>query len=61
MPTPGAEMSTSGQKLENDALVSMLSTAPTVIVSGHAAGINELAVVFALPAATTATVHLVAA
>lgn len=53
MPTPGAAISTTGPKFENHALFTLLSTAPTVIVPGHAAGIKVDALTPALPAATT--------
>ena len=52
MLTPGANRSTQVPKFENDARVSVLSVAPTVIASGVAAGEKVHASADELPAAT---------
>ncbi len=51
-PTPGANRSRHGPKLENDALASLVSVAPTVSAFGVRAGDCEHAVVLLLPADT---------
>src|SRR3989442_13676660 len=54
--TPGAKMSTQGPKLENDAMLSLMSVAPTVSASGALAGeVLQASGAPELPAATAYT------
>ena len=54
--TPGAKISTHSPKLENDARLSNLSVAPTVIASGADAGDAVQASAREFPAATTVAI-----
>src|SRR6266542_3314128 len=51
MLTPGAKMSTQVPKLENEARLSLMSVAPTVIAAGTRAGLKLQALALLLPAA----------
>src|SRR3989441_11045162 len=54
--TPGAKISTHGPKLENDAMLSLMSVAPTVSASGALAGeVLQASGAPELPAATAYT------
>lgn len=56
--TPGAKMSTTDPKLENEARLSLMSMAPTVMANGSEAGDLVEAWTFSFPAATTTVTPL---